>query len=129
MIGIKGIPLIVLGIIDNGVNFLDSLVPNYTTFIYIFFSRKSKLTKNGFTLLTSRKLQIIGLVCTNYPSPKIVSCILSFKLFWIYYFGCGCFTKSLSNICCPTCLTNPSFTSLSIYVHFVIPCCITLQNS
>jgi hypothetical protein len=128
IINIWGIPLIILGILDHSVNFLDDLPSNCITFICTLYPIKFNLTKNGSTLLTSGELRIINLLCTNYPSPKIIPCIFFSKLFWTYFFNCGCSIKSPSNICrptsiySPTCLTNPSLTSLSICGHFVMTC-------
>jgi len=122
MISIWGIPFIVLGILGDGVNYLDNLAPNYTSFVCTLCGIKSNLIENGCAFLTMGELWIIGLFCTICPSPKILSYILSFRLFWIYSFSYGCYTNSLSNICCSACLTNPSLTSLSICGHCVITC-------
>ncbi len=122
MTSIWGIPFIILGILGDGANYLNNLTPNYTSFVCTLCGIESSLIENGYVLLTMGELRIIGLLCTNCPSPKIISDILSFRSFWIYSFSYGCYTKSLSNICCSACLTNPSFTSLSIYGHYVIAC-------
>jgi hypothetical protein len=70
MIHIWSIPLIILGILDDGVNFLDDLASNCITFIYIFYDIKSNFLKNGSTWFTLGELWTLDLFCTNCPSPK-----------------------------------------------------------
>jgi hypothetical protein len=72
---------------------------------------------------------ILNFFCTNNLLCKPISYILSSKLFWTCSFICGCSTKCIFNIYCPTCLTNPSLTSLSIYGHYVITCPLTLHKT
>jgi hypothetical protein len=85
----------------------------------------SSFIERNFLIFTLGGLWIFNLFCMNCLSPKIISCILFSKFFWINFLNYGCFTKSLSNINCPTCLTNPSLISLSIYGHSVITCLFT----
>jgi hypothetical protein len=129
MTSILGIPFIVLGILGDGVNYLDNLAPNYTSFVCTLCGIKFGHTENGYALLTMGELWIINLFYTICFSPKIISYILCFRLFKICSFGYGCSTKSLSNICCFTCLTHPSFTSLSIRGHYVITCLLILWKT
>jgi hypothetical protein len=53
----------------------------FIMFVFIFYGIKSSLSKNGFTLLTLRKLWILCLFCTNYPPSKTISYILFSILF------------------------------------------------
>jgi len=128
-IDIWHIPPIILIILDDGVNFVDNLTSNYTIFICIIYGIKFGLTKNGSMLFTLRELRIFSLFCTNCSSPKPIPYIFSSKWFWTYFLICGYFTKSMFNICCPTCLINPSLISLSIYGHFVMTCLLTLYKA
>ncbi len=128
-IDIWGIPPIILIILDDGVNFLNSLASNYIIFICIIYGIEFGLTKNGSTLFTLRELRIFSLFCTNCSSPKPIPYIFSSKWFWTYFLIRGYFTNSMFNICCPTCLINPSFISLSIYGHFVMTCLLTLYKA
>jgi len=127
--GIWNIPFIRLSLLNDGVNSLDILTSNYTTFIYTFYYIKFGLTKNGFVLLTLGELCIFNLFYINCASLKPVFCSLFSKLLWTYFLICGCSTKSLFNIYCPTCLTNPPFTSISIYGHFMTSCPLILQKT
>ncbi len=69
IIGIWGIPIIILGICDDGVNFLNNLTSNYTTFVYTICGIKFGLIENGYTLFKLGKLWIFDLFCKNCPSP------------------------------------------------------------
>ncbi len=122
-------PFIIIGILNDGENFLDNLTSTYIVVICIFYGIEFDLTKNSHALFALGKLQILSLFFTNYPSPKTISYILFYKLFWICPLNYGFSPESLSNFCCPTCLTNPSFISLSICGHFMITCPPTLQKN
>jgi hypothetical protein len=70
------IPLIILCILDDGVNFRNNLASIYTTFIYIICGIEFGFTKNGSTLLKLKYIWIFNLFCTNCPSHKLTSCII-----------------------------------------------------
>jgi hypothetical protein len=127
--GIWSIAFISLSLLDDVVNSLDILTSNYTTFIYTFYCMEYGFTKNGFVLLTLGKLRILNLFYTNFASLKPISCNLFSKMLWTSFLICGYVTKSLFNICCPTCLRNPPLTWVSIYGHSMISCPLIVQKT
>ncbi len=88
----------------------------YFLWYRIWFYRK------WFYLIHTKKITHSQFVLYKLFLLKPISYNLFSKLLWTCSFICGCFTKSLFNICCPTCLTNSSLTSQLIYGHFVIMC-------
>jgi hypothetical protein len=68
--GILGIPLISLNLLDEGVNFLDILTSNCTSFIYIFCCIEFSLTGKGFALVMLGEFCVPSLFCTNCASFK-----------------------------------------------------------
>lgn len=92
IIDIWGIPFIILNIFDDGVNSLDNLASICMTFICTLHGIEFGFIENGFALLTLGELRILSLFCTNCPSLRPISYILSFKLFWTCSLICGCFT-------------------------------------
>lgn len=78
IIGIWGIPLISLSLTDDGVNSLDILTSNFTTFIYILCYLESSLKENGYSLVILRELCILIMFYANCASCRSSSC----NLFW-----------------------------------------------
>jgi hypothetical protein len=46
----------ILNILGNGVNSLESLAPNCMTFVYTLYGMESNLTKQGYAILTLGEL-------------------------------------------------------------------------
>jgi hypothetical protein len=46
----------ILNIIGNSANSLESLAPNCMTFVYTFYGMESNLTKKGYAILTLGEL-------------------------------------------------------------------------
>jgi len=92
MIGISSIPLIILNILGNGVNSLENLAPNYTTFVYTLYGMESNLTKKWLCSTHIRRITNHWFVLyklffnqNNFLHPFFYIVLNLLSLLWLFY--------------------------------------------